>query len=99
MPGTGGTFTPSIDPVPVPSTGTTQEVRLLTSSPPSQGQSSGGALWRAAYAPVDGHTSPAYPSQSVQCLYINQLLFVNKLVLSFLLLCLLPQHAFVKYLY
>ncbi len=46
---------------------------------------------RAAYVPGDGETSPAYSSQSVQCLYINHLLSVNKLVLSYLLLCLLPQ--------
>jgi hypothetical protein len=48
-------------------------------------------LWRAAYAPGDGQTSPAYSSQPVQCLYINRLLSVNKLLLSYLLLCLLPQ--------
>jgi hypothetical protein len=36
-------------------------------------------------------TSPAYSSQSVQCLYITHLLSVNKLVLSYLLLRLLPQ--------
>ncbi len=35
------------------STDTAQEVRPLTSSPPSQGQSSGGALWRAGYTPAD----------------------------------------------
>jgi hypothetical protein len=51
----------------------------------------GGALWRAVYAPGDGQTSPAYSSQSVQCLYINHLLSVNKLVLSYLLLHLLPH--------
>ncbi len=44
------------------------------------------ALWKAAYAPGDGQTSPAYSSQSVQYLYINHLLSVNKLVLSYLLL-------------
>ncbi len=48
-------------------------------------------LWRAAYAPGDGQTSPAYSSQYVQCLYINHLLFVNKPVLLYLLLHLLPQ--------
>ncbi len=37
-------------------------------------------LWRAVYAPGDGQTSPAYSSQSVQCLYINHLLSVNKQV-------------------
>ncbi len=25
------------------------------------------SLWRAAYAPGDGQTSPAYPSNPVQC--------------------------------
>jgi hypothetical protein len=65
--------------------------RPLTSSPPSRGQSSGGPLWRDVYAPGDGQTSLVYSSQSVQCLYINHLLSVNKLVLSYLLLRLLPQ--------
>jgi hypothetical protein len=41
-------------------------------------------LWRAVYAPGDGQTSPAYSGQSVQCLNINHLLSVNKLVLSYL---------------
>ncbi len=50
-----------------------------------------GALWRAAYAPGDGQISPAYSSQPVQCLYINCLLFVNKPVLSYLLLHLVPH--------
>jgi hypothetical protein len=77
-----------------PSTGTAKEVRPLTSSPPSRGQSSGGALWRAAFAPGDGQTSLAYSSQPVKCLYINQLLFVNKPVLSYLLLRLLPQFKY-----
>jgi hypothetical protein len=31
-------------------------------------------MWRAAYAPGDGQTSPAYSIHSVQYLYINQLL-------------------------
>ncbi len=91
MPGTGGTFTASTNAIPVPSEGIAQEVGLLTYSPPSRGQSSGGALWRAVYAPGDGQTSPTYSSQSAQCLYINHLLSVHKLVLSYLLLCLLPQ--------
>ncbi len=46
-------------------------------------------LWRAAYAPRDSQTSPGYSSHSVQCLYKNHLLSVNKLVLSYLLLHLL----------
>jgi hypothetical protein len=41
----------------------------------------GGALWRAVYAPGYGQTSPAYSSQSVQYLFINHLLSLNKLVL------------------
>ncbi len=48
-------------------------------------------LWRAAYAPGDGQTSPAHSIHSVQYLYINQLLPANKAMLSYLLLCLLPQ--------
>ncbi len=57
----------------------------------SWGQSSGGSLWRAVYAPGDGQTSPAYSIHSVQYLYINQLSSINKPVLLYLLLCLLPQ--------
>ncbi len=51
MPGTGSTFTVSTEAEPVPSTGTTTEVRHLTSSPSSWGQILGGALWRPAYTP------------------------------------------------
>ncbi len=90
-PGTGGAFTASTDVVPIPSTGAAPEVGPLTSSPPSRGQSLGGALWRAVYAPGEGQTSPAYSIHSVQYLYINQLLSVNKPVLLYLLLFLLPQ--------
>ncbi len=43
-PGTSGAFTASTDAIPVLSTGTAPEVGPLTSSPPSRGQSSGGAL-------------------------------------------------------
>jgi hypothetical protein len=50
-PGTGGTFTGATDAVLVPSMGTAKEVRPLTSSPSSRGQSSGGALWTHAYIP------------------------------------------------
>jgi hypothetical protein len=71
MPRTGGSFTASTVTVPALSTGTAQEFRPLTSSPPSRGQSSGGVLWRAAYAPGDGQTSSAYSSHPVQYLYIN----------------------------
>jgi hypothetical protein len=48
-------------------------------------------MWRAVYAPGDGQTSPAYSSKSVQYLYINHLLSVHNLVLSYLLLRLLSQ--------
>jgi hypothetical protein len=89
---TGSAFTASTDEVPVPSTGTAKEVGPLTSSPSSQGQSSGGNLWRAAYAPGDGQTSLAYPSNPVQYLYINCYVTANKPVLSYLLLHLLTQH-------
>ncbi len=41
------------------------------------------------YTPGDSQTTPEYPSQSVQCLYINQLLSINEVVLSYLLLLLL----------
>ncbi len=41
----------------------------------------GGSLGRAVYAPGDGQTNPGYSSQSVQCLYVDHLLSVNKLVL------------------
>jgi hypothetical protein len=40
-PGTGGAFTASTDAVPVSSTDTAQEVRPLTSSPPSRGRARG----------------------------------------------------------
>jgi hypothetical protein len=50
-PGTGGAITGATDAVPVPSTGTATEVRPLTSSPSSRGQSSGGDLWTPAYTP------------------------------------------------
>ncbi len=43
MSGTGGAFTGATDAVPVPSMGTAKEVRPLTSSPSSRGQSSGGS--------------------------------------------------------
>jgi len=69
-PGTGGAFTASTDAVSVPSTDTAQEVGPLTSSPPSRGQSSGGALWRAGYTPADrqpswGCTPPPLYSTSI----------------------------------
>jgi hypothetical protein len=48
-------------------------------------------LWRAAYAPGDGQTSQAYPVNPVQYLYISCYVTANKLVLSYLWLCLLLQ--------
>jgi hypothetical protein len=49
--GTSGIFTVSTEAVPITSKGTAKEVRPLTSSPSSQGHSSGGALWRPVYTP------------------------------------------------
>jgi hypothetical protein len=43
MPETGSAFTVSTEAVPVPSMGSATEVRPLTSSPSSRGQSSGGS--------------------------------------------------------
>ncbi len=57
MPGTGGAITGATDTVPVSSTGTATEDGPLTSSPPSQGKSSGGALWTPGYTPTDRLTS------------------------------------------
>ncbi len=91
-PGTGGAFTPSKDLVHVSSTGTAPEVGPLTSSPPSRGQSSGGALWRAGYIPGDRLTSWVYSTTCIQYLYVSCYLSDNKLVLSYLLLCLLPHY-------
>ncbi len=51
-------------------------------------------LWRAAFAPGDGQTSPAYSSNPVQYLYINRYVTANKLVLSYLLLRFLPPYLF-----
>jgi hypothetical protein len=65
MPGTGSACTASTDTVPIPSAVTAQEVRPLTSSLSSRGQSLGGALWRATYTPGDGQTSLAYSSNPV----------------------------------
>jgi hypothetical protein len=91
MPGTSGAITGTTDAVPVPSKGTATEVGLLTSSPPGRGQSSGEALWTPAYTPGNGQTSWVYSSNPVLHLYISCYLTVNKPVLSYLLLCLLPQ--------
>ncbi len=91
MPGTGGAFTASTDAVPISSTGTAPEVGPLTSSPPSRGQSSGGAPWRAGYISGDHLTNWVYATTCVQYLYISCYLLDNKPELSYLLLCLLPQ--------
>jgi hypothetical protein len=53
----GPEITGATDEVPVPPTGTATEVGPLTSSPPSQDQSLGGALWTPAYTPTDRLTS------------------------------------------
>jgi hypothetical protein len=95
-PGTGGAFTVSTDVVPVSSTGTAPEIGPLTSSPPSRGQSSGGALWRAGYLPGDCLTSRVYSTTCVQYLYISCYLSDNKPLLSYLLLCLLPHVNYCK---
>jgi hypothetical protein len=50
-PGTGGALSGATDALPVPSMGTAKEVGPLTYSPPSRGQSSGGALWKPANIP------------------------------------------------
>jgi hypothetical protein len=94
IPGTGGAFTVSTDTVPVTSTGTASEVRSLTSSHSSRGQSSGGALWRPASPLLNSLTSSVYPGTFVQSLYISCYVSINKLVLSYLLSCLLPQDFF-----
>jgi hypothetical protein len=94
LPGTGSTITVATDAVPVPSTGTATEVGPLTSSPPSRGQSSGGALWAPAFTPGDGQTSWVYSSNPVLHLYISCYVTLNKPVLSYLLLRLLPQYYY-----
>ncbi len=66
-PGTGGAFTGATDAVPVPSTGTAKEVRPLTSSPSSRGQSLGGE--HCGHLPtslVGGQTSWMYSSNTGQ---------------------------------
>ncbi len=77
--------------VPVLSTGTATEVGSLTSSPPSRGQSLGVALWTSAYTIGDSQTSGVYFNNPVLHLYISCYVTVNKLVLSYLLLRLLPH--------
>jgi hypothetical protein len=94
--GTGSTYTASIDSVPIPSTGTAQEVGPLTSSPSSRGQSLGVAPWRAGYTPGDRLISWVNSTTFVQYLYISSYLSDNKPVLSYLLLRLLPQDHFIS---
>jgi hypothetical protein len=77
MPRTNGTFTASTDVVPVSSTGTAPKVGPLTSSPPSRGQSLGGALWRAGYTPGDRLTSWVY-STTCCTVPVYQLLFIRQ---------------------
>ncbi len=60
---TPGTSGASTDAVPVPSTGTATEVRPLTSSPSSQGQSSGEPCGELPTSLVDWQTSWVYPYQ------------------------------------
>ncbi len=48
-------------------------------------------LWTPAYTPGDGQTSRVYFNNSVLHLYVNFYVTVNKPVLSYLLLRLLPQ--------
>jgi hypothetical protein len=91
-PGTGGAITGATDTVLVSSMGTATEVGPLTSSPPSRGQSSGGALWIPGYTPTDRLTSWGYSITLVQYLYISCYLSVNKPVLSYLSSRLLPQY-------
>jgi hypothetical protein len=98
--GTGSAITGATDTVPVSSTGTATEVGLLTSLPPSRGQSSGGALWTPGYTPTDRLTSWGvlhYPC-TVPVYCISCYLSVNKPVLSYLLSRLLPQyHTFFRH--
>jgi hypothetical protein len=78
MPRTGCAITGATDAVPVPSTGTATEAGPLTSSPPGQGQSSGGALWTPAYTPGDSQTSWVYSSNPVLHLYRSCYVTVKK---------------------
>ncbi len=48
-------------------------------------------LWTPAHTPGDNQTSWVYSSNPVLHLYISSYLIVNKPVLSYRLLCLLPQ--------
>jgi hypothetical protein len=50
-------------------------------------------VWTSAYTPGDGQTSWVYSSNPVLHLYISCYVTVNKLVLSYLLLCLLPHRV------
>jgi hypothetical protein len=93
-PGTVGAFTASTDAVPVLSTGTAKEVGPLFSSPSRP--EFGGSPLESCLCPCDGQTSPEYPSNPVQYLYISCFVTANKPVLLYLLLRLLPQWTVFK---
>ncbi len=76
--GTGGATTGATDAVPILSMSTATEVGPLTSSPPGQGQSSGGALWKPSYTPGDSQTSQVYSNNPVLHLDISCYVTVNK---------------------
>jgi hypothetical protein len=97
MPGTGVAFKASTDAVPVSSTGTAPEVRPLTSSPPSRGQSSGEPCGELATSLVTVSPVRCNPPPVVQYLYISCNLSDNELVLLYLLLCLLPQYTVLQF--
>jgi hypothetical protein len=78
MPGTGGAITGATDAVPVPSMGTATEVGPLTSSPPSRGQSSGGALWTSAYIPGNRLASWMYSTNYICAVPVYKLLFIRQ---------------------
>jgi hypothetical protein len=77
--------------VPISSTATATEVGPLTSSPPGLGQSLWGVLRTPAYTPGDVQTSWVYSNNPILHLYISCYVTVDKPVLSYLLLRLLPQ--------
>jgi hypothetical protein len=92
-PGTGGAITGATEAVPIQSMGTAIDVGPLTSSPSGRGQSSGGALWTPPFSPGDGQTNQVYSNNPVLHLYISCYVTVNKPVLSYLSLRLLPRYS------
>jgi hypothetical protein len=95
-PWTGSAISASTAAVPIPSAVTATEVGSLTSPPAGRRQSSGVALLKpvlpaSACNAVHVGTAPLV-STPVHTPYINAYLFWNKPVLSYLLLCLLPQY-------